>query len=220
MRHTYCSLLFITSLKSLKCLACKKYCESYRNQCKRLKLFKNIIRISSTGDHLYKLKLKAMQKKMKKKNKCCDRIKTRVQKLQEVIDKMKNQVASVSNDCFKNIPQNEQLVVKEIVNAARKTDPRGRRYTHEFIMLCMLLNIRSTSYYEFPRYQNILPLPCTRTIRDYISLISGKCGFDNDFFKLLQKLFNKKEDFYRHGVLLLDEINLRKLVTVSTKNLS
>lgn len=73
---------------------------------------------------------------------------------------------------------------------------------------------------EFLRKNNVLPLPCKRTIRSYFSLINMKCGFDEQFGKLLQKKFDTKFSLQRHGVLLLDEINLRKSITVCTKNLT
>jgi len=37
------------------------------------------------------------------------------------------------------------------------------------------------------REQDILPLPCIRTIRRYLSLVKPQCGFDDNFFLLLKK---------------------------------
>lgn len=98
--------------------------------------------------------------------------------------------------------------MKEIIAAASKKDAEGRRYTEEWIMLCVLMNIRSPGYYEFLRKNHIMPLPCTWTIRSYFSVINTKCGFDEQFSQLLTKHFNTKTAMQRHGVLLLDEINL------------
>ena len=53
-----------------------------------------------------------------------------------------------------------------------------------------------------------------------MTLLGDKCGFDEKFFELLKKSFSKKNPLQRHWVLLLDEINLRKSVAVSTKTLS
>ena len=61
-------------------------------------------------------------------------------------------------------------------------------------MLCLLMNIRSQGYYNFLRKNEIIPLPCSKTIRDYLSLMGSKCGFDEDFFKLLKKSFEKKKN--------------------------
>lgn len=64
---------------------------------------------------------------------------------------------------------------------------------------------------------NVLPLSCKRTIRRYISLINMKCGFDEEFMKLLEKHFDTLQ---RHSILLLGEINLRKSVAECSKNLT
>ncbi|XP_024893893.1 uncharacterized protein LOC112468779 isoform X2 [Temnothorax curvispinosus] len=102
----------------------------------------------------------------------------------------------------------------------REANDKSRRYEEEWIMLCLLMNIRSPGYYEFLRKNNVLPLPCHRTIRSYFSLVDMKCGFDEEFAKLLAKHFETKTILQRHGVLLLDEINLRKSVAVCSKNLT
>lgn len=86
-------------------------------------------------------------------------------------------------------------------------------------MLCILMNIRSPGYYEFLRRNNVLPLPCARTIRGYFSMINLKCGFDHGFLQLLKKNFDRKSPLQRNGVLLL-EINLRRSVSVCSRNLT
>lgn len=119
-----------------------------------------------------------------------------------------------------NVPASQKSALKEIITTASKKNAKGRRYIEEWIMLCMLMNIRAPGYYEFLRKNGILPLPCTRTIRSYFSLINAKCGFDEQFAKLLDKHFASKTPLQRNGVLLLDEINLRKSVAVCSKNLT
>lgn len=119
-----------------------------------------------------------------------------------------------------NVPITQKIALKQIVQAATKKDAKGRRYTEEWIMLCLLLNIRSLRYYEFLRKNNILPLPCTRTIRSYLSVIDMKCGFDYGFLQLLKKHFECKPILQRQGMLLFDEINLRRSVSVCSKNLT
>lgn len=87
-------------------------------------------------------------------------------------------------------------------------------------MLCMLMNIRSPAYYEFLRKNRIVPLPCTRTVRNYFSMIDSKCGFDEKFFELLKLKFDSKKPLQRNGLLVIDDINLRKSVAVSSKDLT
>ena len=87
-------------------------------------------------------------------------------------------------------------------------------------MLCMLMSIRHSSYYNFLKDQGIMALPCKRTIRDYISLIETKCGFDPEFFQLLEKSFRSKSERGRHGILVIEEINVCKSIAVSSSTLT
>ncbi|KAL6427147.1 hypothetical protein ACFW04_008649 [Cataglyphis niger] len=91
-------------------------------------------------------------------------------------------------------------------------------FLNKKFMLCMLTNIRSVGYYEFLRKNNIFS--CMRTICSYFSLINAKCDFDKHFAKLLEKYFASKTSLQRHGVLLLNKINIRKSITVCSKNLT
>ncbi|KAL4142571.1 hypothetical protein QTP88_005006 [Uroleucon formosanum] len=61
------------------------------------------------------------------------------------------------------------------------------RYSDNWILLCLILQIKSPSGYRFLRNQNILPLPCVKTVRKYLLAINKECGFDLNFFKLLKK---------------------------------
>lgn len=79
---------------------------------------------------------------------------------------------------------------------------------------------RSPSTYKFLRDQQILPLPCTRTIRRYLSLTKTGCGFDTNFFLLLKKKLLTLKDQEKHGILIFDEISLRECIEVNTNSLT
>lgn len=65
-----------------------------------------------------------------------------------------------------NIPQNQQDAVHQILAAAKCKNSKGRRYSEQWLLLCMLMHMRSPCGYEFLRNNNeILPLPYVRTIR-------------------------------------------------------
>ncbi|EZA46798.1 hypothetical protein X777_01511 [Ooceraea biroi] len=53
----------------------------------------------------------------------------------------------------------QQTELREIISAASKKGTKNRRYSDEWIMLCILMNIRSPGVYEFLRKNNVLPLP-------------------------------------------------------------
>ena len=82
------------------------------------------------------------------------------------------------------------------------------------------MNIRFPPYYQFLRKNEILPLPCSKTARYYLSVIGNSCGFDEKFFEILAKNFKTKDKFKRSGIIVVDVINLNKSVSVSSKNLT
>lgn len=66
----------------------------------------------------------------------------------------------------------------------------------------------------------MLPLPCVDTIRKHLLAIKGECGFDNSFFKLLKKKFVHRTIDQKKGILLLDEVFLRTILSVNSRNLT
>lgn len=222
-RSKDCSLLS----KKKTCDFCMKLRKCILQRKARMKNRPMMKRIGNMSNPVDRFKLLAMRMKIRRERSQKIRTKNRVKhlitymKAQEVeMARMQDTAVDKKLAELDNISKSQKLVVKEIFAAARKRNARDRRYTDEWIMLCLLLNIRSPSEYEFLRKNNILPLPCTKTIRSYFSLINIKCGFDEDFSKLIEKHFASKTPLQRHGVLLLDEINLRKSVAVCSRNLT
>jgi hypothetical protein len=65
----------------------------------------------------------------------------------------------------KNVPFNQRIFLTEIVSASNIKNKKGRRYSENWSLLCMLFHIRSPCGYTFLLNNDILPLPCVRTIR-------------------------------------------------------
>lgn len=65
----------------------------------------------------------------------------------------------------KGIPNNEFIVMNEIIQATKYTNLKSRRYNEEWILLCMLMRMKSPTTYNFLRDNQILPLLCIRTIQ-------------------------------------------------------
>ncbi|XP_077535872.1 uncharacterized protein LOC144148165 [Haemaphysalis longicornis] len=119
-----------------------------------------------------------------------------------------------------DMPPAQLLLLKECISAAKCTAKTNRRYTDDWLLLCLLLNIRSPATYSFLRGNNILPLPCVSTIRKYISMVGLKCGFDEDFFKAFKVKVSKKTSFQKRGMLIFDEIHVRKEMTVCSQTMT
>ncbi|KAF0715840.1 Uncharacterized protein FWK35_00024772 [Aphis craccivora] len=77
-------------------------------------------------------------------------------------------------------------------------------YSDNWMILCLLFQIRSPSGYKFLRDQGLLSLPC---LLKYI-------------FQLIKKKFINKTQNQKKGVLLLDEIFLRLSINVNSRTLT
>ncbi|XP_024868762.1 uncharacterized protein LOC112452670, partial [Temnothorax curvispinosus] len=224
-RSKDCSLLF----KKRRCDSCMKMRKRIQGLITRNKNRKKngiFLRNIGASNSIERRNLVALRLKCRRQKCQQNRAKEREKHLMSCLKKQEEQIANMQEATLDekcsalNVPAAQQLALKEIVAAASKKDTKSRRYREDWMMLCMLMNIRSPGYYQFLRKNNILPLLCLKSVRRYLSLIDMKCGFDERFAELLKKHLATKTLLQRHGVLLLDEINLRKSVAVCSKNLT
>lgn len=66
------------------------------------------------------------------------------------------------------VSENEQTAIREILKSAKCKTLNGRRYSDEWVVLCMLLHMKSPATYRLILENKILPVPVVRTIRRYI----------------------------------------------------
>lgn len=111
------------------------------------------------------------------------------------------------------------VLLEECISAARATSAKNRRYSDDLLLLCLLMRIRSPASYSFLRNE-VLPLPCVSTIRKHISMVGLKCGFDDEFFTALKVKISSKAAFQRRGMLIHDEIQVRKQMSVNSKTMT
>lgn len=60
---------------------------------------------------------------------------------------------------------NEKLVISEILKAAKCKNARGRRYSEDWLLLCIIFHMRSPASYRLIRDTKVLPLPAISTVR-------------------------------------------------------
>ena len=87
-------------------------------------------------------------------------------------------------------------------------------------MLCLLLHIKGPSVYNFLRTNEILPLPCPETMRRYIGMVQLTTGFDSAFFEALKFKFAGMLSRECHGLLIFDEMSVRKSVSLNAKTMT
>ena len=77
-----------------------------------------------------------------------------------------------------NLSPNFRVVITEIF-AAAKVHPKGRRYSEDWMLSCMLIHMKSPKAYALTDTLEILPLPCIRTIKRYIYFFYSKLILKN-----------------------------------------
>ncbi|KAH9376842.1 hypothetical protein HPB48_009750 [Haemaphysalis longicornis] len=135
---------------------------------------------------------KAKFEALRKQRIACYRSKQRLQKRKDVLTRELIKCKELLNDLKDSdledlakkaeLPEAQIVLLTECVAAAKATSKQARRYRDNWLLLCLLLQIRSPAAYPLFRDSNILPLPCVKTVRKYISTAGMKCGLDAEFF--------------------------------------
>lgn len=151
--------------KSVKSILSKKIIRSQHNKTSRYLQVKDL-------SPRKRQKLEALRKKLRNASRSQQKAEARIRLLKSQVKNMQEKMQSVEKDTLEklladksNISASEATAVREIFKAAGVKDPRGRRFSDEWIILCILLHMRSPAAYKFLLENKILPLPCVRTIR-------------------------------------------------------
>lgn len=119
--------------------------------------------------------------------------------MKNTLSEVQNQMKNCSDTTFQQsleyagINTNQSNLIKEIFAAAKVKNPKGRKYSENWMMLCLLFQIRSPSGYKILKDQNILPFPCVNTIRKHLLAMKIGCGFDIHFSSYLKRSFLRKQ---------------------------
>lgn len=155
------------------------------------------------------------------------RAKEKINELNSELNKVKKNMATICDEKIEEqlnnmsgINESQKTLIKECFAASKIKNTKSRRYSENWLMLCLLFNIRSPGAYKYLRDSQLLPLPHPKTVRQLLSSLKSTCGFDEDFLSLLAKKVQHMSSMEKHGVLLFDEISLRKSIQVSSSNLS
>ena len=174
LRHAKCSLIMANTGETTKrscCESCRKGKRALANKTIRLKKRKEHQRIN------FKLSPTKMRqlKIMKHRQKIANQRKSRYLRLSRYYkDKLKRsqeEMASLNDKSLADnlsklkINKSEHTVISEIVEASRCKNSKNRRYSEDWILLCLLFHMRSPAAYRLLRENKILLLPRTSTIR-------------------------------------------------------
>ncbi|CAH1712291.1 unnamed protein product [Aphis gossypii] len=223
-RHNKCLIVLNDdNSKCNVCSWCKRLVYSIQKKHTNLLNKKTIRTFYSPNKNKIHQRLLKSTNIIRKKNK-----RTQIKKkvLQNQLNQMKNEMKNITEKNLdellmkSNISPGQCEMVKEIYSASKVKNPKNRRYNENWMLLCLLFQIRSPGGYKFLREQNLLPLPCVTTLRKHLLAVKIGCGFDEKFFKLLKKKFDVKNKYEKKVILVYDEIFLRENISVNSRTLT
>lgn len=94
-------------------------------------------------------------------------------------------------DKISGMNDSQKCLIKEYFAASKIKNSKNRRFSENWLMLCLLFNIRSPSAYKYLRKSALMPLPHPKVLGKHLSPIKRSCGFDEDFIRLLEKKRNR-----------------------------
>lgn len=106
-----------------------------------------------------------------------------------------------------NLPNSQAIAIKECMRIGKYNAKTSRRYSNDWLLTCLLLHIRGPALYKYILNNEILPLPCSQTIKRHLSCVKLSCGFDEKFFAAFKKKIESKSEEQKHGILIFDEMS-------------
>uniref|UniRef100_A0A0C9R0H3 Thap2 protein n=1 Tax=Fopius arisanus TaxID=64838 RepID=A0A0C9R0H3_9HYME len=222
LRHKNCQWL----TKSSQCIFCAKGKRTLKRKCVRLKEQPKPKRMHLDNSVRTKKLLNQKKDRICNFRKTVGKLRVDNQKLRKRLEDSQKQVAGMKEETLAQVLGKHELnkhhetVVWEIFNAAKRKGLKGNRYGEDWLMICALVHMKSSSTYRFIYDNNILPVPSVSTIKRNLRAIKAKCGFDPEFFKLFAEFLSAKTQEERHGFILLDEMFTRQSIAVNSQTLS
>ncbi|KAH7958552.1 hypothetical protein HPB49_002537 [Dermacentor silvarum] len=114
----------------------------------------------------------------------------------------------------------EKLIFDQCLMKANAKSATAVRYKKEWLYDCLLLKVKSTAVYTFLQENGFLPLPTPRTLYGYLKSLKADFGFDASLFAVLREKLQGVPERERRGVLMFDEMSVRKSVHFRESDMS
>lgn len=147
------------------------------------------------------------------------RMKIQLVNLKERLKKMRKQNQELKEDTFQerimDLPTNQQQAALHFFRASRRKSTRGMDFTQDWVLECIIMDIKSPKLYRHMRKNKILVLPCKDTLRKYLASYKTSFGFCTKVLSALKEVTKTLDSFKLHGGLLVDEIKLSEHLSVT-----
>ncbi|KAH9385045.1 hypothetical protein HPB48_027084 [Haemaphysalis longicornis] len=125
-----------------------------------------------------------------------------------------------SHQDVQKLSAREKLIFDHWLMKANAKSATAARYKKEWIYDCLLLKIKSTAVYTFLHENEFLPLPNPRTLYGYLRNLKADFGFDSTLFTVLCEKLEAVPERERRGVLMFDEMSVRKSVHIRESDMA
>jgi len=71
--------------------------------------------------------------------------------------------------------ESQKTLIRECFAASKIKNSRNRRYSENWLLLCLLFSIRSPGAYKYLRESQLLPLPHMKSVRQLLSSLKTTC---------------------------------------------
>lgn len=168
MRHKNCSLIIeegrqCSWCKKLSCTISRKNQHPPRREADATTGLSLSSKEKKVFDAMTK-KIAQLEEEIKKKD-------ITLQDLSQKLGAMKKEMSEIETKSFekilsdRNLSENEKLSIREIFSCSKAKSRKGRRYTDDWIIMCLMFHLRSPAGYRFVKDNKVLPLPSISSIR-------------------------------------------------------
>lgn len=127
------------------CIWCKRLLYSIRKKSSKINIKKNIRTYFSPQKKAALQRLQNVKKSIKKQY---SRATIRIKRLEQNLNDIKNQMKSIDETSLNSILENTNIskcqteLIREIFSAAKVKNSKSRRYNENWMLLCLLFQIR------------------------------------------------------------------------------
>ena len=185
LRHNACEYILNEEESSKEgnnvCKACKRAANTIsrkRRNLNSVESLKNAKRIKFFNlSTIEKEKVQFLRRRAHKTESNQARLRSQINVFRKSLERCQVRMSEICSSSVEKIleehkiPANECLAIREIFQASKVKNCKNRRYSEDWLMLCLLLHMKSPTTYTFLRENNFIVLPCSRTIRKYVYLI-------------------------------------------------
>lgn len=116
--------------------------------------------------------------------------------------------------CGLTLKQRHQ--VETCLKASKRKGTHGMTYTHEWVLECILMRIKSPKLYEHIRKHKIMVLPSKSCLQKYVKDYKSSFGLNENVFASIAEKTKNMDEYGRHGGILIDEMKLSESLKVTS----